>query len=56
MMMTGEKKTDLAPIYTDTILKMATVIKKCKENQDTWKPQRSVDGYNDNPFLITRDE
>ena len=37
MLITGKKQTELAPIYTDTILKMASLIKLCEESQNAWE-------------------
>ena len=56
MLATGTKQTDLAPIYTDTILKMATILKKCEESQDTWEASAIRDSVYDKPFPITAEE
>ena len=56
MMITGKKQTDLALIYTDTILKMAFLIKVCKESQDTWEASAIWRLVYDRPFPITNVE
>ena len=55
-MIAGKKKTYLAPIYTDTIMKMATVIKKWEEIQDTWEASAIKGSVYNNPPPITREE
>ena len=51
-----KKQTYLTPIYTDTILKMAAIIKTCEENQDTWEASAIRGSVYDQPFPITKKE
>ena len=56
MLAIGRKQTDLAPIYTDTILKMAIILKKCEESQDTWEASTIRGWVYFKPFPITAEE
>ena len=52
----SKKKTDLAPIYSDTLGKMADIIKKCEEGKDTWEASAIRGSVYDDPFPITKEE
>ena len=56
MLAIGRKQTDLAPISADTILKMATILKKCEESEDTWEASAIKGSVYDKPFPITAEE
>ena len=56
MLAIGRKQTDFAPIYTDANLKMATILKKCEESQDTWEDSTISRLVYDKPFPITAEE
>ena len=50
------KRTDLAPIYVDTLGKMADIIKRCEEGKETWEASAIRGSIYDNPFPITTEE
>ena len=56
MLAIERKQTDLAPIFRDIFLKMATILKKCEESQDTWEASVIRGSVYDKPFPITAEE